>query len=699
MDVLRRDFLKYCVGSAAALGLEFSTLGTLEKALAAGGGKSPTYPIAPGVIYTTRDRTIVPVGHPQGTYPPSQPPYATIMPCQISLYTANGYGEWEKDAEGYPDGQGVDFGCPDMQTGFVSSPSDPDPSAATLLSFFTMSDLHICDKESPARAIYYGYQYPQPIVPANNTPAGNSSCYSGIILYTTHVLDAAIQTINALHKVNPFDFGISLGDAADNTQFNELRWYLNVLDGKMITPSSGAHLGANIIDYQKPYKAAGLDKSIKWYQAIGNHDQFWMGTALMNNYLRKTLVGSHVLSLGQVTTSPPDWPEIMNGRDCYMGVVDGSTPYGEIIHAGDVHSQPVPKIVADPKRRSLSISDWMSEFFDTTSEPAGHGFTRKMVKEGFACYHFYPRADIPIKIIVLDDTNKAGGAAGALDEKRYKWLLGELQDGQDADELMIICAHIPVAPYGYPTIWTTDSVISDTALITELHNYPNLIMWIAGHIHRNTITPKPSTIGGNPGYGFWEVETPSLRDHPQQFRRFEILRNSDNMTLSILVIDVDPAANPAPLGDGSSSPALISRSYAMAAQQIFGNPWQQGAGMDPSSCVYNAQLVIQLSQLSTGLQTKIQDISPVVGSFKISRNGARPKSRVVTLNNTVAGSVPIEYMASEYSGFSGAAWQPYSNNPTLTLSSTKGATTVYFKVRDGSGKESAVAKGSIRLAG
>lgn len=38
MNVTRRDFLKYCVGSAAALGLEFSALGTLEKVLATGGG-------------------------------------------------------------------------------------------------------------------------------------------------------------------------------------------------------------------------------------------------------------------------------------------------------------------------------------------------------------------------------------------------------------------------------------------------------------------------------------------------------------------------------------------------------------------------------------------------------------------------------------------------------------------------------------
>jgi hydrogenase small subunit len=38
MTVSRRDFLKYCIGSAAVLGLDASVLGKLERALAAGGG-------------------------------------------------------------------------------------------------------------------------------------------------------------------------------------------------------------------------------------------------------------------------------------------------------------------------------------------------------------------------------------------------------------------------------------------------------------------------------------------------------------------------------------------------------------------------------------------------------------------------------------------------------------------------------------
>ena len=45
-------------------------------------------------------------------------------------------------------------------------------------------------------------------------------------------------------------------------------------------------LGADTIDYQKPYKAAGLDKTIPWYQALGNHDHFWIGSIPVNDLLR-----------------------------------------------------------------------------------------------------------------------------------------------------------------------------------------------------------------------------------------------------------------------------------------------------------------------------------------------------------------------------------------------------------------------------
>jgi len=639
MSILRRDFLKYCAGSMAALGLELSSLGPLGRnALAAG---AISYPISRDV-QTTLVRTVIAdtSGNPVLADPLANPPtYASIYPCQISLYTQNGYGEWVQNptAPGIPNGPGVNYCKIDMHSSRLTVPPawDPDPSAVTLLNFFTISDIHICDKESPAQSFCNSYKYPYPAIPASGPPiewpnpildakpAGDISSYSGVILYTTHVLDAAVQTINALHKKARFDFGIALGDACDNTQFNELRWYLDVIDGKPITPSSGAHKGAAKWSYQKPYQAAGLAKSLKWYQVIGNHDQFWKGSTFWTEHLRDTVVGSSVLDMGQQTTSPPNLPAMMNGSGFLAGVVNGSTQYGTITDVGQVTSSNQPKpVAADRRRRALTVSRWMNQFFNTTSKPVGHGFTREMVNGTAlaACYSFHPKAGMPIKVIVLDDTDKMDCSPyGCLDAPRYNWLMNELESGQTNEELMIICAHIPVWAYGYQqdpkTFWNGDSYISDKDLVAQISsNYPNVVLWLAGHVHRNVITPQPANSSAQPGdpdygWGFWEVETPSLRDFPQQFRRFEILVNSDRETISILVTNVDPAVNPALRRDGTHSPAFISRSYAVAAQQIFGIPIQQAGSTDALSGVCNAQLFIQLSQLSPGLRAWISSFS------------------------------------------------------------------------------------------
>ena len=648
---------------------------------------APTYPIAADV-YTTLEKTLVPIPLPKDAKP--------LLPCEVSEYAVNGYGLFN------PPGGPAPFVRPDMQTNAVI-PSVRDPLAATLLTFFSLSDTHLTDKESPAQCIYYGYEA---------GPLSNSSAYSAIILYTTHVLDAAIQTINVLNKRTPFDFGIDLGDAVNNNQYNELRWFIDVVDGQKITPSSGAHIGGKTIDYQKPYQAAGLDKSINWYQVMGNHDPFWTGCLLADDYIKETIVSSSVLNLGSSSATYA----ALDLRGFYMGLVDGSTKYGDIIDVGPVeyYLKP-PKVVADRDRRSLSVRDWMGEFLNSTTLPAGHGITQEMINDGLVRYSFHPRSDIPLKVIVLDDIDKGGSANGTLDYQRYDWLVSELDAGEAAGELMIVCAHIPVHPYAPPSppappptnnpyypyysLFATYSMISEEALLQKLWTYQNLIMWVSGHVHRNAITNQPpaaptpsvpSPFYGDLTHAFWEVETPSLRDFPQQFRHFEIVRNSDN-NISIFALDVDPAVK-APAEVGASAPAWTSRSYALACHQIYQVPVQQGPNVDQYTGVYNAELV---KHLSPAMQAKLALLFPNVSSFQINGNASSTKSQTVALNNSVAGTTPAQYMASESSDFSGAAWLPYSNAPVFILSSGAGTKTVYLKVKDGSGTESGVVSDSI----
>lgn len=581
-DITRRDFLKYTGGTVACLYLGAWTTGCGRGSTTAA-HLITNWPISKDV-YTTAERQISPVplsaGAPQ------------IAPKDLALYTQYNYSS-------YTVGQGLPHTVWDtIAPGYNNS-----PNAAHLLSFFTITDVHISDKESPAQPLYY--KWSQPAGPT----ASHSSAYSPVILATTHVLDAAIQTINAVHKKSPLDFGLGLGDAVNNTQYNELRWYIDVIDGKVITPSSGAHIGADTIDYQKPYKAVGLDKSIPWYQVLGNHDQFWMGSCYENEKTQAAHTSDTVLNMGNTSSAI----ESINTTGFYSGVIDGSDPLGAVILAGPEQNFPAPPtVVADPDRRSLSTptdtcTNWIKEFFTTTSVPVGHGFNLvdPAMPSDFACYSFVPKPNIPIKVIVLDDTCKGPGqpnyAAGSLDQKRLDWLKKELQAGQDNNQLMIIAAHIPFhvyknlvtdpdqvasnppfmnlfipAPYNGAT-----SVVSDSSLLAVLQNYPNLIMWISGHRHMNTVTPQIHPT--DPTLSFWEVETSSLRDFPQQFRTFRIYRNVNN-TVSIIITNVDTAV-------AAASPATTSRGNAIATARISAAV----ASDDTTSHALNAELVVQLT--------------------------------------------------------------------------------------------------------
>jgi metallophosphoesterase (TIGR03768 family) len=565
-ELSRRDFIKTVSVSVglSALPVAGVGIGALELTGCAGSG-TVAWPIA-RPVYTTAEQQVLPVAVPATANP--------ISPADVAGYAAHGYSTWS-------------IGGPlshvlrkDLAPAYTGA-----PNLARLLFYYSMSDIHIADKESPAQPIYVGVKA--------GYGSQMSSAYSPIILSTPQVLDSAVQTINALHEVTPFDFGLSLGDAANNTQYNELRWFINTIDGNVIAPSSGNHLGAATIDYQRPFYAAGINSEIPWYQVVGNHDQFWMGSALENEKTRSAHIAGTIINMGDNPASP----DAVDQTGYYMGVVDGLTPYGDIYGAGPEDKfRHAPAVTADSSRHSLSsdtssVRGWMQEFFNTTSKPVGHGFKQSNLDSDFACYSFVPKNDIPIKFIVLDDTvkgpNQPDYAAGALDDARFAWLVGELQAGQAANQLMVIAAHVPIQPQTsltdttpYP-LWPGPKY-TDTSVLKMLHQYPNLILWMAGHRHVNVVTPQPDA-SGDPTLGFWEVETCSLRDFPQQFRTFDLRRNEDN-TVSIIITNVDPAVR-------ADSPAYKSRGYAVGAARVYGTYPRT----DTASQSYNAELVVQLT--------------------------------------------------------------------------------------------------------
>ena len=375
---------------------------------------------------------------------------------------------------------------------------------ASMAYFAHLSDVHIIDEESPARAIH--------------SPIAAESAWRPYDAYSTHMLDAAMRTINEFAEVHPHDFVLFSGDVTDTHLFIELRWFIDVVEGNPIDPDTGDDdnpMATGVVDPHDPYTPVGLSPQIPWYVCLGNHDAWVLGS------LGASVVASPTCSSATPLVSHAVVPTCFAELPCPGGYCYPETP--ERCHVpmddGYYTSSSIPP---DPDRRYIDLEEFKTMVMQATVQgPSGHGFTMENLNDGTNYYSVdEPVAGLPLSMIVLDTTTAYSGtdkSQGAIDSAQMGWIEDRLAYYSNQNRAIIIMSHHPA------------NTIPDqgTALVNLLRQYPHVVLHVVGHGHINRVYAHPPDAGQSVENGYWEVQVPSTLEWPNQMRYYEIVDYGD----------------------------------------------------------------------------------------------------------------------------------------------------------------------------
>lgn len=504
----------------------------------------------------------------------------------------------------------------------------------SVLSFAHMGNARIVDAQSPAR-VEFLYRYDQ------GAAAGAfRSVYRPQEVASAHALEASIRQLRAVRvspvSGRPIGFAVFTGDAVDNAQLNELRWFTATVGGRLpVGTDSGSPGYEGVMSatwgdptYWHPEPVADDYKSfygfpsypsflrnasarftstgigLPWYVTVGSHDALMQGAIPRNPVFERVALGRKKLRGLPPDVNPADGfdPLAMYARTL-VGEREPANPAGFL-------GAPLQDVSPDAGRRILTRADYLREVLASGGRPGGHGFaTAAPDADGTLASYWHSDAWAHFRLIGLDTVNPGGYGSGSIGQKQLDWLEqrlievsssyydrnGALVTTRNANRYVILFSSHGVRSLANVSGASTDPLQPELddqpryladPVEALVHRFPNVIAWVSGHDQTNSIVPRPDPTGRTSG--FWDIGTGSQLDWPCQSRLLDVVDNS-NGTLSIFCTMVDSAA---PVKPGRHDPVMR---VASIARELAANHPRFGydsgvAGEHPDR---NAELVIR----------------------------------------------------------------------------------------------------------
>ena len=429
-----------------------------------------------------------------------------------------------------------------------------------------VTDMHVVDTLSPARfAQAHELTY---------------FAWRPFEAYSTQLADGIIRTANRIHASGRIiDFLVHTGDVCDNVQRNELSWFLSLMDGETVDPLSGPDdRPADArpepgLDPYAAFEAQGLYQqgrhgdlpSIPWYTVLGNHEVYAVGVFPI-------FTGPD----GQRTAPLPADRRPGWWLPVRLDPV-AAVAYGNVTPADpgppDFFSSPGP-VQPSPARAYFSRAEFIQALFGTATQPPGHGFLDPQDARGWTSVS--PVAGL--RLVRLDTNDRPTPmpgdfcSEGALSRAQLAFLRTELEAATARGELVVVMSHASTETI-QPAL---GSEVTPDELREMLNQYPNVVLHLTGHTHRNWVVDRG---------GYIEIETCSTLDLPQEGRLIEIWRDpADGRVLVRYEMFSHLDATLPPLGDDPLRP-LREQAQAIALAEKAARETQKRydpSGVEPA---------------------------------------------------------------------------------------------------------------------